>query len=384
MAKFTPYIVASLPTSSIDKNGLYFKKGPSETKFTVHIRKDNNAEWVDLGTVSGIDSINGITTKTAQLELSLSGGSLSITGGQTPINLDSRYALDSAVVKLTGNQSIAGVKTFTSSPVVPDGTSAGHAVNKGQVDAGINDLQAQISALETTVSSGLKYKGDIDASTSPNYPAAEVGDTYFISVAGKIGGSSGVDVNVMAMIVCKADTAAGNQATVGDNWSVLQSDLDYATESVAGFIQLATQAEVNAGTNSTKAITPSTIQAKLNALGVSLDGKYVRYDASQSLTTPQKTQARANIDAALDSEVVKLAGAQTITGVKTFSASPIVPTASSGGQPVNLTQMNNVTEGKFVRYDNASQGLNSTQKGNARTNIDAASIADVQWGAKEW
>ena len=43
------------------------------------------------------------------------------------------YAADSAVVKLTGNQTIAGVKTFSSSPVVPDATTSGQALAFGQV-----------------------------------------------------------------------------------------------------------------------------------------------------------------------------------------------------------------------------------------------------------
>jgi hypothetical protein len=42
---------------------------------------------------------------------------------------------DTAAVKLTLDQTIAGVKTFSSSPVVPDATTSGQAVNKGQLDA---------------------------------------------------------------------------------------------------------------------------------------------------------------------------------------------------------------------------------------------------------
>lgn len=38
-------------------------------------------------------------------------------------------------VGTTGNQTIAGTKTFSTSPVVPAGTAADHAVNKAQLDA---------------------------------------------------------------------------------------------------------------------------------------------------------------------------------------------------------------------------------------------------------
>lgn len=72
-----------------------------------------------------------------------------------------------------------------------------------------------------------QYKGVIDASTNPNYPAASAGWTYKISVAGKIGGASGVNVEVGDSITCIVDgTAAGTQASVGANWIVMQTNID--------------------------------------------------------------------------------------------------------------------------------------------------------------
>ena len=56
---------------------------------------------------------------------------------------------------------------------------------------------------------------------------------------------------------------------------------------------------------------------------------FVRYDSAQALTAPQKTQGRNNIGAADDTAVVKLTGAQTIAGAKTFSAAPISSVAAS-------------------------------------------------------
>ena len=41
---------------------------------------------------------------------------------------------DSANVKLTGNQTVAGVKTFSSSPIVPDPTTSTQATSKNYVD----------------------------------------------------------------------------------------------------------------------------------------------------------------------------------------------------------------------------------------------------------
>lgn len=74
-----------------------------------------------------------------------------------------------------------------------------------------------------------QYKGVIDCSANPNYPAASAGWTYKVSVAGKIGGASGVVVEVGDTLTCIVDgSAAGNQATVGANWIAVQTNIDGA------------------------------------------------------------------------------------------------------------------------------------------------------------
>ena len=59
----------------------------------------------------------------------------------------------------------------------------------------------------------MAFKGVINASANPNYPAADAGATYRISVAGKIGGASGTNVEAGDMLLCLVDgTASGTQA----------------------------------------------------------------------------------------------------------------------------------------------------------------------------
>lgn len=75
----------------------------------------------------------------------------------------------------------------------------------------------------------MVFKGVIDASANPNYPAADKGDTYKISVAGKIGGASGPNVEVGDVIISTADgQSAGTHASVGANWSIVQNNIDGA------------------------------------------------------------------------------------------------------------------------------------------------------------
>ena len=73
----------------------------------------------------------------------------------------------------------------------------------------------------------LIYKGVIDCSTNPNYPSANAGELYVVSVAGKIGGASGNAVEVGDMLICNTDsTASGNQATVGSYWNAIQKNIE--------------------------------------------------------------------------------------------------------------------------------------------------------------
>lgn len=93
--------------------------------------------------------------------------------------------------------------------------------NKSYVDAAVGGV---IGAADAMV-----YKGAINASTNPNYPAADAGHTYKISHAGKIGGASGEKVEVGDMIICLSNgTAAGTQAAVGSDWNVIQANVDGA------------------------------------------------------------------------------------------------------------------------------------------------------------
>lgn len=91
-----------------------------------------------------------------------------------------------------------------------------------------NAVKAYADAL-IAANDAMVFKGVIDASANPNYPASNRGDTYRISVAGKIGGASGPNVEVGDLIIALTDgTAAGTQAAVGAQWNITQSNIDGA------------------------------------------------------------------------------------------------------------------------------------------------------------
>lgn len=83
------------------------------------------------------------------------------------------------------------------------------------------------AAVKTYVDNNVTsdYQGGMDCSADPDYPAADRGHLYRVTVAGKIGGASGVDVDVGDEFVCNTDgTVSGDQATVGAFWDVYVAD----------------------------------------------------------------------------------------------------------------------------------------------------------------
>jgi hypothetical protein len=84
------------------------------------------------------------------------------------------------------------------------------------------------SFVEAAVTGVMSFKGDLNCSTNPNYPAGAKGDSYVASVAGKIGGASGKSVDAGDLIVCRAANAGGTEASVGASWFVLEHNLQGA------------------------------------------------------------------------------------------------------------------------------------------------------------
>lgn len=147
-------------------------------------------------------------------------------------------------------------------------TANPHTVTKAQVGLGNVDntsdtnkpvSSAQQAAIDAAVIGLLDFKGNLDCSTNPNYPVGLIGDAYSVTVAGKIGGASGVVVEVADMIVCKLDNAGGTHASVGTSWFVIEhnvtgalvaaNNLSDLNNAATALINLGGQAALVSGTN---------------------------------------------------------------------------------------------------------------------------------------
>lgn len=132
----------------------------------------------------------------------------------------------------TGTDSVkattsAGTKAAIDQRIVNDNTLGGASPSTTNAPS-VSSVKSYADAL-IAANDAMVFKGVIDASANPNYPAANRGDTYRISVAGKIGGASGPNVEVGDLIIALTDgTASGTHATVGANWNITQSNIDGA------------------------------------------------------------------------------------------------------------------------------------------------------------
>lgn len=120
-------------------------------------------------------------------------------------------------------------------------------------------VKTYIDALAEAINA-VQYKGVIDCSSNPNYPAASAGHLYIVSVAGKIGGGSGQTVEAGDLILCKTDsTSSGDHATVGAQWDIVQYNVDGALTSkiTANIIIGYTFTPYSIGTVSTGTTTPN-------------------------------------------------------------------------------------------------------------------------------
>jgi hypothetical protein len=144
-----------------------------------------------------------------------------------------------------------------------DGTLAANS------DLKVASQKAVRTYVANAVAGLLDLKGGQDCSANPNYPAASKGDYYFVTVAGKIGGAAGTVVTVGDVFFANADNAGGTQAAVGASWDILHtsslvgallaannlSDVANAATAWANILQAALAADLNTGTDTTKAVT---------------------------------------------------------------------------------------------------------------------------------
>ena len=137
---------------------------------------------------------------------------------------------------------------------------------------------------ESRFEGALQYKGSVaHNATAPADPAK--GDLYVFN-------SAGTATNFGGTVVQSGDFAIYN----GSGWDIIQGNVVSASESVAGIVELATDAETITGSDTSRAVTPANIAAWATQTDKTLVRKRV-YTAQTISTTPLVlTHALGNSD----------------------------------------------------------------------------------------
>jgi hypothetical protein len=185
--------------------------------------------------ITGSVAITSLGTAANKIRFIRFAGALVLTYNATTLILPGAASIttaagDKAIATsdASGNWTVHSFTRANGKPVIgpaaadiTDSTSAGRALLTAA------NAAAQLAALG--LGDAMIFKGVIDCSANPNYPAADRGDTYKVSVAGKIGGGSGPNVEVGDTLICNTDsTASGTHASVGSSWGIIQGNIDGA------------------------------------------------------------------------------------------------------------------------------------------------------------
>lgn len=186
-----------------------------------------------LTSLAGLNATVGLVEQTGtDLFTKRAIGVAAATDIPTRANADARYAAivhTHAIADVTNLQTTLDAKELLTnkSTLTTLGTSNTLYPTQNAVKVYVDGIIAAQDA--------MVFKGVIDCSANPNYPAADCGWTYRVSVAGKIGGAAGLNVEVGDLLLCLTDgTASGTQATVGANWNITQANIDGAVIGPAG------------------------------------------------------------------------------------------------------------------------------------------------------
>jgi hypothetical protein len=307
------------------------------------------------------------------------------------------YFLEQSVdmVTLGTAQQISGVKTFTASPVVPDATGAGQAVNFGQLSA----LQNEVNALETGL--GMNTDGTYSPDSFSNYGSTATNlrqEVAFIDAATKAASQAssneatralaaeaaiqaeldatqaasglnadGTHVGTTGNYTSAATTLAGEIAALDAQALVLQNEIDAEATSRAS-ADTAIKTAVGLNSNGTHAASTghytsaaTSIEGEIVALDAQVFSDHAAITALQAATGAGKTEYVVYIDnaaigttdlpitggyaAMVDDETVQL----WVNGFKWRKGASRQFTVTAGGNSLTIFGLEEVSDIEF-RY----------------------------------
>ncbi|WP_413512215.1 hypothetical protein [Myroides odoratus] len=262
------------PPASPVESQIYYNTTEKSVKYW------DGTKWLKLGTLDKVENTDGGLSVAqadgvATINLNLDNASIEIGAGVVrlkDLGVTTAKLANNAVttVKITDkNITFAKINDIATMTVIGR-TAAGTGVSSAIPIINTNDLSGAngtslitsgaVKAYVDASIAGLgKLIGGYDAATNTNFPGGsntKKADFWYVTVAGTIQGNP---FQVGDVIVANKDNPSNTNA---NDYIFLQTNADQATTTILGMVMLATNAEVQAGTNNTKAITPAGLSAR--------------------------------------------------------------------------------------------------------------------------
>lgn len=229
--------LSSAPSSPV-AGQVYYNTGDNRIYFW------DGTAWIDMsGDIRDVIGGAGLTAGTSNGVITLD---VNVDNSTVEIATDTIRVKDGGITTAKLANVSTDLTTNSQTTAVPTAAAV-----KSYVDANIGGLGNLEGAWDAS-------SGAFPVGSSPT-AGTKSGDYWYVSVAGTTGG---VAFNVGDVIIAKVNAAS---TTLASDWIQLEVNRDQATETTLGLAEIATQTEVNTGTDDLRIVTPLKLKTYLDA-----------------------------------------------------------------------------------------------------------------------
>jgi hypothetical protein len=244
--------------------------------------------------------------------------------------------------------SIAAASTTGAGAVQLNDTTSSTSTTEALTAAQGKNLQDQIDALAVT--SNLTLAGTLNTSTGNLVTVTVEGTAAGFTVGSPLpaSASGNAEYFVIVTVAATSYTPPGGSATLthvgdwflsdGSSWQFLDVGFDapYASTTTAGIIELATDAETQAGTDGTLAVTPASLQSKLSDSTSTTSSTTIASSTAVKSAYDEAVSAQGDATQALSDAAAAQSTADAAIPCAAFTAKGNILGASAAGTPSAL------------------------------------------------